>query len=205
MRRRIIQCVVASPGLWNSSVECLFGLLAVLLISCFLMLQYAGCPNRKSRMSPNVKVAAFSNYAPRLLVESSSKKSEHHDGRHHEETIDTYNGLSGSDAAELTSNRDAEIAVDLQHMYEEELPGNVLINTSLGEMETVDEAEVEEDKYVKDVRSETRRTPATEFVAATRGSWVRFCPSAPVGLEEEEERLGNNSCLILIHPDDSHI
>ncbi|CAD6265973.1 unnamed protein product [Miscanthus lutarioriparius] len=122
VRRRIIQCIVASPG----------------------------CPNRKSRMSPNVKVAAFSNYAPRLLVESSSKKSEHHDGRHHEETIDTYNGLSGSDAAELTSNRDAEIAVDLQHMYEEELPGNVLINASLGEMETVDEAEVEEDKFEVD-------------------------------------------------------
>jgi len=150
VRRRIIQCVVASLGLWNSSVECLFGLFAVLLISCFLMLQYAGCPNRKSRMSPNVKVAAFSNYAPRLLVESSSKKSEHHDGGHHEETIDTYNGLSGSDAAELTSNRDAEIAADLQHMYEEELPGNVLINTSLGEMETVDEAEVEEDKFEVD-------------------------------------------------------
>ena len=58
---------------------------------------------------------------------------------------------------------------------------------------------------VKDVRSETSRTPATEFVAAIRGSWARFCPSTPVGLEEEEERLGNNSCLILIHPDDSHI
>jgi len=42
---------------------------------------------------------------------------------------------------------------------------------------------------VKDVRSETRRTPATEFVAATHGSWARFCPSAPVSLEEEEERV----------------
>lgn len=98
-------------------------------------------------MSPNVKVAAFSNYASRLLVESSSKKSKHHDNRHHEETIDKYSGLSGSDAAELTSNRDAEIVVDLQHMSEEELPGNVLINASLGEMETLDEAEVEEDNF----------------------------------------------------------
>lgn len=127
-------------------------------------LHYAGCPNRKSRtMSPNVKVAAFSNYAPRLLVESSSTK--HHDSRHHEETIDTFNGLSGSDVAE-SSNRDVEIEVDLQHnassnsasrevymteevdpnMSEEELPGNVLINISSGEMETTDDAEVVEDK-----------------------------------------------------------
>nr|ACC86846.1 starch synthase IIIa precursor [Sorghum bicolor] len=139
VRRRIIQRVVASPG----------------------------CPNRKSRTNfPNVKVAAFSNYAPRLLVESSSKKSEHHDSRHHEETIDTFNGLSGSDVAE-SSNRDVEIEVDLQHnassnsasrevymaeevdpnMSEEELPGNVLINMSSGEMETMDDAEVEEDKF----------------------------------------------------------
>ncbi|ONM63014.1 dull endosperm1 [Zea mays] len=137
-RRRVIRCVVASPG----------------------------CPNRKSRTaSPNVKVAAYSNYAPRLLVESSSKKSEHHDSsRHREETIDTYNGLSGSDAAELTSNRDVEIEVDLQHISEEELPGKVSINASLGEMETVDEAEVEEDKFEVDTSGIVLRNVAVREV-----------------------------------------
>lgn len=137
-RRRVIRCVVASLG----------------------------CPNRKSRTaSPNVKVAAYSNYAPRLLVESSSKKSEHHDSsRHREETIDTYNGLSGSDAAELTSNRDVEIEVDLQHISEEELPGKVSINASLGEMETVDEAEVEEDKFEVDTSGIVLRNVAVREV-----------------------------------------
>ena len=58
---------------------------------------------------------------------------------------------------------------------------------------------------VKDVGSERSGTPATEFVAAIRGNRARFCPSALIGLEEEEERLGNNSCLIINHPEYSHI
>jgi starch synthase len=75
-------------------------LLAVLLTSYLLLLRYADCPNRKPRRtaSPKIKVTAFRGYAPRLTVESSTKKREHHDSD--EEPTCTFNRLSSTNAPE---------------------------------------------------------------------------------------------------------
>ncbi|PAN33953.1 hypothetical protein PAHAL_6G059600 [Panicum hallii] len=126
-------------------------------------------PNRKSRrmVYPKIKVNAFRGYAPKVTIQTSTKKSEHHDCD--EETIGTYNRQLGwTDVVESTSGTGGETAKeDLLHnassypvfreieevrldLFEAELPGNALIDISLGELEVVDEAEVEEDKFEVD-------------------------------------------------------
>ncbi|XP_039814943.1 starch synthase 3, chloroplastic/amyloplastic-like isoform X1 [Panicum virgatum] len=125
-------------------------------------------PNRKSRrmVCPKIKVNAFRGYAQKVTIQSSTKKSEHHGCD--EETIGTDNRQLSTDVVESTSGAGAEIAKeDPLHnasrypifreieevgldFFEAELPGNALINISLGELEVVDEAEVEEDKFEVD-------------------------------------------------------
>ncbi|KAG2582119.1 hypothetical protein PVAP13_6KG087300 [Panicum virgatum] len=115
---------------------------------------------------PKIKVNAFRGYAQKVTIESSTKKSEQRGCD--EETIGTYNRQLSTDVVESTSGTGAEIAKeDLLHnasrypifreieeagldFFEAELPGNALINISLGELEVVDEAEVEEDKFEVD-------------------------------------------------------
>ncbi|CAL4997199.1 unnamed protein product [Urochloa decumbens] len=119
---------------------------------------------------PKIKVNAFRGYAPKVTIQSSTERSEHHDCD--EETIGTFNGqLSAMDVAKSTSGRDAETTKeDLPHnassfsasrqinvaekvgldLFETEFPGNALINISLGEVEAVDEAAAEENKFEMD-------------------------------------------------------
>ncbi|CAL4997198.1 unnamed protein product [Urochloa decumbens] len=121
------------------------------------------CPNRKSRkmVYPKVNVTAFSGYVPRFPAESSTKESEHHDSD--EEADGTYNRMLSADTEDSTSSRDFETAeVDLEtevdvaeeaelDMFEVELSRNALTNDiSLGEVEAVDEAAVEEDQFEAD-------------------------------------------------------
>ncbi|XP_022683315.1 starch synthase 3, chloroplastic/amyloplastic [Setaria italica] len=131
----------------------------------------ADCSNRKSRrlVYPKIKVNAFRGYAPKVTIQSSTEKSEHHDCN--EETIGTYNGQLSTDLAESTNGRDAENAKEDQahnasscsafretdvieevglDLFKAEFPGNALINISLAEVEALDEAEVEEDKFEVD-------------------------------------------------------
>ncbi|KAJ1267644.1 hypothetical protein BS78_07G073200 [Paspalum vaginatum] len=131
----------------------------------------SGCPNRKSRMmvSRMIKVAAFRGYAPKLFIESSTKKSKHNDSD--EETINTYNRQLSTDAVELINSGDVETTdEDLSQnasscsafgdvnvaeearldMFEAKLPENASISISLGEVEAVDDAEVEKDKFEVD-------------------------------------------------------
>ncbi|PUZ50417.1 hypothetical protein GQ55_6G057600 [Panicum hallii var. hallii] len=125
-------------------------------------------PNRKSRrmVYPKIKVNAFRGYAPKVTIQTSTKKSEHHDCD--EETIGTYNRQLSTDVVGSTSGTGGETAKeDLLHnassypvfreieevrldLFEAELPENALIDISLGELEVVDEAEVEEDKFEVD-------------------------------------------------------
>ncbi|CAO2189488.1 unnamed protein product [Urochloa humidicola] len=143
-RSRIIRCTVASSDLYN----------------------------RKSRriVYPKIKVNAFRGYAPKITIQSSTERSEHHDCD--EETIGTCNRqLSAIDVSESTSFRHVETAKeDLPHnassfsasreinvaeevgldLFEAEFPRNALINISLGELEAVDEADAEENKFEMD-------------------------------------------------------
>ncbi|TVU43141.1 hypothetical protein EJB05_09583, partial [Eragrostis curvula] len=93
----------------------------------------SGCPNSKSRRtaSPNIKVTAFRGYAPRLTVESSTKKREHNDSD--EEPVDKYNKLLTTDVPEWTGGREVE-------SHESGLPQNASSSSTLGEVDAVEEA-----------------------------------------------------------------
>ncbi|CAO2176168.1 unnamed protein product [Urochloa humidicola] len=113
------------------------------------------CPNRKSRkmLYPKVNVTAFSGYVPRLPAESSTEENDHSD----EEADGTYNRLLSTDTEDSTSSRDLETTVDVAEeaeldMFEVELSRTALTNNiSLGEVDALDEAAIEEDKIEADV------------------------------------------------------
>ncbi|KAL6659428.1 hypothetical protein ACP70R_003468 [Stipagrostis hirtigluma subsp. patula] len=140
----------------------------------------ADSPNRKSSRTetPMMKVTAFRGYAPRLTVESITKKKEHQDSE--EEAIDTYNRTLSTEAAEWTGTREVETAeIDLLQdasssstlgevdmvqeagldIFEGDLP-NELSYISIGE--SIDEAEAGEDKYEVDLSGIALSSAAVE-------------------------------------------
>jgi hypothetical protein len=113
---------------------------------------------------PKVKLTAFSGYVPRLPDESSTKKSDHHDS---DEDDGMYNRLLSIDAEDLenaevdfpenaSSGSEYEEVMGVAEeaaldMVEVELSRNALTVMSLGELEAVDEAAVEEDEFAADL------------------------------------------------------
>ncbi|KAJ1267643.1 hypothetical protein BS78_07G073100 [Paspalum vaginatum] len=147
-----------------------FSTLCLAFFNCkYVALASTDCLNRKSRrvVSHKIKVTAFRGNNPKPSVDSSIKKSEQHDCD--EETIGTYNRKLCIDAEESTSHGDIETVEEKPQnassystyeevmsvaeqarpdMFEAELTGNALINTpSLGQVESLDEAVVQEDKF----------------------------------------------------------
>ncbi|WVZ94660.1 hypothetical protein U9M48_040526, partial [Paspalum notatum var. saurae] len=167
-RSRIIRCTVSSSGQENSFIESSYVLLDFFAnIMCFHCI--TECLIRKSRrvVCHKIKVAAFRGNNPKPSIESSIKKIEQHD--YDEETIGTYNRKLRIDAEESTSRGDVETTEEKPQnassystyeevmsvaegagpdMFEEELTGNALNNIpSLGQVEAMNEAVVQEDKF----------------------------------------------------------
>ncbi|KAL6843123.1 hypothetical protein ACP4OV_026836 [Aristida adscensionis] len=130
------------------------------------------CHNRKPRrmVSPNIKIAAFRGYAPRLTVESNTKKREHHDNN--EKANDSYDVLLSTDAAEWTGSTEVEAAeVDsaqnasssstsgelavaeeaVLDISDGDLPENAWSYIPIGEADAVDKSDTEDEKHEVDL------------------------------------------------------